>query len=236
MRKAPSWCRELYTQSKKRAKKKGIEFDLTPEFIEDLYNKTGRRCCVTGIYFKLENDTRYLKNPLFPSVDRIDSSKGYTKDNCRLVCVCANYAMNEWGDWTLHQMAKGIAEGGLSSVDPEKDRLAKIAVKLERENEDLKNKNRDLELKKLRVFPASRVYDYIENKELEAEFWLSVLGDKLDKMMYYNDYFRDRMILRTYNFVKVYTGERIKYLEDPRFIENRIKSDREEEIGIGGTV
>ena len=39
------------------------------------------------------------------SLDRIDSSKGYTVENCRLVCTAVNLAMNEWGEDVLERIA-----------------------------------------------------------------------------------------------------------------------------------
>lgn len=43
--------------------------------------------------------------PFMPSIDRTNSAKGYTAGNCRLVCVAANFAMNEWGQGVLHKLA-----------------------------------------------------------------------------------------------------------------------------------
>lgn len=52
------------------------------------------------------------KNPYSPSIDRIDSRIGYTKSNCRIVCVAANYAMNEWGDSVLRELALSMVHAG----------------------------------------------------------------------------------------------------------------------------
>jgi hypothetical protein len=43
-------------------------------------------------------------NPYAPSLDRIDSSKGYTRDNVRLVCFGLNAAMNVWGIGPIERM------------------------------------------------------------------------------------------------------------------------------------
>lgn len=43
--------------------------------------------------------------PYAPSIDRKDSTKGYTRENCRIVCAAANFAMNTWGDEVLSVMA-----------------------------------------------------------------------------------------------------------------------------------
>lgn len=67
---------------RERARKKGLEFDLTLEDVSE-YSV----CPVFG--FEL---VRGDGKPQFnsPSVDRIDSSKGYTKDNVQILSQLAN--------------------------------------------------------------------------------------------------------------------------------------------------
>jgi hypothetical protein len=48
--------------------------------------------------------------PFSPSIDRIDTVGGYTTDNVRLVCVAANFALNQWGDDVLRRLAHGVVK------------------------------------------------------------------------------------------------------------------------------
>jgi hypothetical protein len=73
---------------KKRANQKNIEFNLNKVWIKEKL-KNGV-CEATGIPFSL--DRTPFVNPFYPSVDRIDTTKGYTKDNCKLVCQIYNLA------------------------------------------------------------------------------------------------------------------------------------------------
>lgn len=80
-----------------RARKRGLQFELTREWVEA--KLLPGKCELTGIPFDLSRDGLALKfrSPFAPSIDRKDNAKGYTENNCRMVCVVANYAMNEWG-------------------------------------------------------------------------------------------------------------------------------------------
>ena len=105
-------CRVLYKRAKIRSKNKKLDFDLSLDFIEAMWHKQNGKCALTGINFILdENEQNYTSHPFTPSIDRINSNKGYTKDNVRLVCVAVNYALNEFGESIFRQ----ICEAYLSS-------------------------------------------------------------------------------------------------------------------------
>lgn len=72
---------KLYKHSKKSAKSRNLEYELDQNYIEELLTKQNRCCFYTGI--KLSDD--YKDKTTYPTIDRIDSSKGYIKGN---VCIC----------------------------------------------------------------------------------------------------------------------------------------------------
>lgn len=98
----------LLRQAKTRAKDKQLEFDLT---LEDIV--IPERCPIMGEIMQ------YIPNgysDYSPSIDRIDSKKGYVKDNIQIISSIANRMK-----WTATQeqlltFAKGVLtlEGGLS--------------------------------------------------------------------------------------------------------------------------
>lgn len=77
--------KQLLNQLKASAKKRGIEFDLTTADIDDI--GIPLTCPILGfpIYFY-----RGKPQPDSISFDRIDSSKGYTRDNLIIVSHRAN--------------------------------------------------------------------------------------------------------------------------------------------------
>lgn len=103
---------EIYTRHKRRATKVGIKWDLTKIEIASLITRADGRCEVTGVEFSNHKIGSSNRRPYTPSIDRIDSSKGYTLNNCRLVCVATNLAMNEWGEEVLVVLARSMKENG----------------------------------------------------------------------------------------------------------------------------
>jgi len=81
-----------------------LEFDLTPDFIQDLFDKSGRKCAITGIPFQMELGKPYKRNPFRPSIDRIDSKRGYTKDNIQIVLSIVNTMRLDYSDDIINQV------------------------------------------------------------------------------------------------------------------------------------
>lgn len=81
------YINKKYSASKCRAKKKKIEFDLDRNYLIDLLDKQIYRCNLSGI------DLRYNK---VISIDRINSNKGYTKNNIQLVHKDINFMKQEY--------------------------------------------------------------------------------------------------------------------------------------------
>lgn len=102
------WESVLYSGAKKNALKREIPFTITRAQFDTLVERSGGRCMVTGIEFQFTKFEGSSRRPFAPSLDRIDSSKGYTPQNCRLVCVLVNLALNEWGLEPLLKVARHL--------------------------------------------------------------------------------------------------------------------------------
>ena len=85
-------AKRLLYNAEDRAKKIGVPFDLTLEWL--LPKLQNGRCEVTGIAFDLE-PARTAKNKYAPSLDRENPAQGYTKTNVRLVVWIYNSAKGE---------------------------------------------------------------------------------------------------------------------------------------------
>lgn len=100
-------AKSLYHGAAARAKAKGIEFNLSLDWV--VSNLAKGCCAVTGIPFTIANQAGQ-KGPFSPSIDKIDPKKGYTEDNCRMVLLMYNSAKGPWSDALVLEMAKAICQ------------------------------------------------------------------------------------------------------------------------------
>jgi len=95
---------DLVRAARTRSRKSGIEctlsFDWAVDRLDDGY------CEVTGVKFKVGSGPREANSP---SIDRIDPSKGYTEENCRMVIWMYNAAKSEYTDEAVWEMATSLA-------------------------------------------------------------------------------------------------------------------------------
>src|SRR5262245_20750804 len=86
----------LLKDAKHRAAKNGLEFDLTMEWLQP--RLAAGYCELSGIKFDFSGNRNARTNPYIPSIDRIDNRRGYTQDNCRIICWALNLAFADWGE------------------------------------------------------------------------------------------------------------------------------------------
>lgn len=101
-------CAALCNDVRKRAKKRGLPFDLDTTYLAGVLYMSGGFCQVSGR--KMDSDFRLgsWRRPWAPSIDRVIPDRGYVKGNVRFVCVAANIAMNEWGEGVLRELAQHV--------------------------------------------------------------------------------------------------------------------------------
>jgi hypothetical protein len=97
-----------FKRAKKGAEDRGIEFLLSVDDLRYLYSRANGRCELTGITFCYEPIEGKSARPWIPSIDRIDNAKGYSKENCRIVCHAVNMALNQFGDDVLFKIAQNL--------------------------------------------------------------------------------------------------------------------------------
>lgn len=100
----------ITTDTARRCAVNGRAFSIPRSLIGELFEAQGRRCAVSGIAFDLHRPIPRAPAPFSPSIDRIDSERGYEAGNVRLVCNAINLLMNVWGDKVFDRIASHIRE------------------------------------------------------------------------------------------------------------------------------
>lgn len=112
-----SILKTIHARSSRRAKDKGLVFDLTLDDLTRLNAIQRGRCNYTGRPFFVEDIDDETKKAKYqsgvyievPSLDRIDPKKGYTKDNVHLVCRPINYAKLDLDDEDFITLCQDVA-------------------------------------------------------------------------------------------------------------------------------
>jgi hypothetical protein len=88
-----------YTRIQRSAEKRNIEFDISLEDLWNLFESQKQICAITGDYIKT------IKNA---SLDRIDSSLGYIKDNVQWVTFQANVSKHVMSMSELYEFCNKV--------------------------------------------------------------------------------------------------------------------------------
>ena len=122
--------RSVTSSARQRARLAGKDADPSLMTLAlDLYLAQGGRCALSGLRFDLRQiGSGKARRPFAPSLDRIDSIGGYTRDNVRLVCQAVNFALNAFGEDVFRQIAKATAAFERTIVAPsDEERRRKTA-------------------------------------------------------------------------------------------------------------
>ena len=97
----------LYDAARLKSKRRKLDFDL--KFNDVLRQVAAGTCRVTGIPFDMRaKPARGCDLPFRASLDRIDNTRGYFRDNIQVVVKIYNHSKWTWNDEDVWLMAKGI--------------------------------------------------------------------------------------------------------------------------------
>ena len=95
----------LLNGSKARAFSKALPFNLTLEYLKELYEEQEGLCAVTNKPFCFTaHPTKHVANKDSVSLDRIDPDLGYIKGNVRFVTFQVNCAKGFYTDEEFYEM------------------------------------------------------------------------------------------------------------------------------------
>ena len=91
------------SDGKKRCKEKGWEHDIDHAFIMQLIRQSGCSCIYCGAPFVFEPN-----HPMNFSIDRIDSNRGYVKDNAQVIATWVNKAKSDLDEKQFFEYIKKV--------------------------------------------------------------------------------------------------------------------------------
>lgn len=101
-------ARTLFNQCKCNARQRKLPFELTLQMVEEFL--VGMTCSATGLPLTFDRGEggRYARRPWFPSLDRLDNSKGYIPGNVRVVCSLYNFMRSNHSDEDVLAVARAL--------------------------------------------------------------------------------------------------------------------------------
>jgi hypothetical protein len=92
-----SWLAKCMKHTRFADRRLNREFDLSLQFLLDLYEKQNGLCAISGVAMT------HNRNDLFAiSIDRINNSHGHLRSNVQLVCQAMNLAKREYKNSDIH--------------------------------------------------------------------------------------------------------------------------------------
>jgi len=95
-----------FTKSKTGAETRGLVFDITIEDVWFMYTAQEGRCALSGVPIGWSD----IGSIHTASIDRIDSSKGYIKDNVQLLHKDVNFMKQQYSQEYFIEICKSVAD------------------------------------------------------------------------------------------------------------------------------
>ena len=103
----PGWARRMIAVANAKNLRRWNGEPFMEDDLRALWLAGDGHCALTGLpFFETQVGTGRARKPYAPSLDRIDPEKPYVRDNCRLVRVCVNFALNTFGDEVFEEMTE----------------------------------------------------------------------------------------------------------------------------------
>ena len=82
---------QAYRRARDRAKNKGLSFNITEDYITNLFEEQGGKCYYSDIKLNIvKKDEKRMHDPLKMTLDCVSPEMGYTKGNVVWCAYCVN--------------------------------------------------------------------------------------------------------------------------------------------------
>lgn len=104
-----SKCLRLrFLGARHRAVNHNIPFNLTYDYVAELWDKQNGICALSGI--PMTYNLREGRTPTNVSIDKVDRNLGYIQGNIQLVCMACNQIKSDLTDLEMYNFCKRIVE------------------------------------------------------------------------------------------------------------------------------
>ena len=97
-----------YLAARDRSKRKSLPFNITKEYLKELWDKQNGKCAICGIPMTFEQCNG--RTPTNVSIDQINHNNGYVIGNVQLVCMAVNQMKSDLEIDTLYKFCEAILE------------------------------------------------------------------------------------------------------------------------------
>lgn len=99
-----NFMKTIIQNTKARARRKGLLFDLDEHIDEIKHRIEAGRCELSGLQFEMGRGLHWAS----PSIDRIDTNGPYLYSNIRVILHGLNTALSNWGEDVLIKMVNAL--------------------------------------------------------------------------------------------------------------------------------
>lgn len=107
-------CSKYYSDVKRNAKNRGLNFDISMKDMWELYLKQKSRCALTNLPITIEKyaklNQKFIYKKITASLDRIDPKKGYEVDNIQWVHKWVNVMKGSMSNECFIFLCNKVAE------------------------------------------------------------------------------------------------------------------------------
>lgn len=103
-----SFFNHIKSGLQKRKKVSQLEFNITPKYLEELYEKQNHKCAISGLSLELDITKTAIQQNW--SLDRIDSNIGYVEGNVQWVHKDINMMKQSYSNEYFKEMCCKVAE------------------------------------------------------------------------------------------------------------------------------
>ena len=97
-----------FLAARDRSKKQNLPFNITKEYLKELWDKQNGKCAISGIEMTFGQCNGRI--PTNVSIDQINHKNGYTIGNVQLVCMAVNQMKSDMLMEDLYRFCKAIIE------------------------------------------------------------------------------------------------------------------------------